>query len=80
MVIGLLANLGLWSLLGDRMLGLRTQPVMGAIALSLEETQPATETSELIMGQVVSSVAPKETHRLKLPPPEKKPIKSNSQR
>lgn len=80
MVIGLLANLGLWSLLGDRLLGLRPQPMMGAIALPLEERQPVAETGELIMGKVVSSVEHNETPRLKLPQPKKKPIKTSSQR
>lgn len=80
MVIGLLANVGLMSLAGERMLGLRPQPMMGAIAMPLEERQPVAETSELVQGQVVNSLEQKETPRLKLPQPEKKPIKTSWQR
>lgn len=76
MVIGLLANIGLLSLLGAR--GLRPEPVMGAIAMPLQEQQPTAETSEFVMGQVMSPVQDKETPRLRLTQSAKRPMNTRS--
>ena len=80
MVIGLLANVGLMSLVGERLLRLRPQAVMGDIAMPLQEMQPTAETSEFVMGQVVSSDEEKETPLLRLPQSAKKPMNTRSNR